>query len=85
MNGLKDHCHCEHARETHHEGKFCCLASRCDCERYQLYSDPYVEDPTPTQRIPAARPAYDPFDPFAASPDDLDTWPMFPAAPKAWP
>ncbi len=71
---LKDHCHCEHAKESHHDGKYNCLAAHCDCEKYQVYTDPYVEDPTPTQRIwPAAKPV-----------DDLDTWPIFPAAPK-WP
>lgn len=76
---LKDHCHCQHAKESHHEKKWNCSALYCDCKKYQLYSDPYVEDPTPTPRtMRAADPLIDPFDGYDDAPI---TWPMFPAAP----
>lgn len=38
-------CHCGHVRSSHHEGKHCCLAMRCDCTRYR------------DSKIPAAKPA----------------------------
>lgn len=88
MNGLKDHCHCGHAKETHHEKRFNCAATYCECRKYQLYSDPYVNE-TPTERnIPAAPAAFDPYDPVGWSPDDDNgppsTWPIIPVVPK-WP
>jgi hypothetical protein len=71
---LKDHCHCDHAKESHHKGQFACNAAYCECRKYVLYMDPYEEDPTPTERImPAAPAVMDPYDGCA------DTWPMFPA------
>jgi hypothetical protein len=84
---LKDHCRCEHARESHHEKRYACNAAFCDCEEYRLYTDPYEGDPTPTERImPAAEPLMDPFDGWDVHDDGTPiTWPMFPAAPKATP
>lgn len=83
---LKDHCHCGHAKETHFEKKHSCLGVYCECRKYQLYSDPYVNEP-PTQRtMRVAEAVADPFDGWGYDPvnppDDgpPSTWPMFPAA-----
>lgn len=34
FNTHRDECSCGHAKESHYEKKYGCLASRCDCSKY---------------------------------------------------
>ncbi len=67
---LRQVCHCQHDKDTHHDKRHNCLAVHCDCREYVNENDPL---PKRRQTFPAARPVDE---------EDFDscpiTWPMFP-------
>lgn len=37
---LRNECKCGHHHDSHHEGKYTCLASFCDCTRFRKFDEP---------------------------------------------